>query len=91
MIVTVRGMNGPVDGAFNGKKIYFNPFQDAFRAVVGIDLFTAPGSYTLDVTGAKSAERRTIVVQRGISRTALEVPKGMVELSPENEARVERN
>lgn len=91
MIVTVRGMSGPVDGAFNGKKIYFNPSQKAFRAVVGIDLFTAPGSYALEVMGAKSAERRTIVVRKKkYPEQHLKLPKGMVELSPENEARVER-
>lgn len=91
MIVTVRGMNGPVDGSFNGRKIYFNPSQDAFRAVVGIDLFTAPGSYTLEVAGVGSTEHRAIVVRKKeYPEQHLKLPKDMVELSPENEARVER-
>jgi len=91
MIVTVRGMNGPVDGAFKGKKIYFNSSQNTFRAVVGIDLFTEPGSYPLDITATGSTEHRTIVVQKKEYPVQhLTLPKGMVELSPENEARVAR-
>jgi murein DD-endopeptidase MepM/ murein hydrolase activator NlpD len=91
MIVTVKGMNGPVDGTFNDKKIHFNPSQDAFRAVVGIDLFTEPGSYPLSITSTGGTEHRTIAVQKKVYPVQhLTLPKGMVELSPENEARVER-
>ena len=91
MIVTVRGVNGPVDGAFNGRKIYFNPSKDVFRAVVGIDLFIEPGSYPLDVAAIGSTEHRTIVVQKKEYPVQhLKLPKDMVELSPENEARVAR-
>ncbi len=91
MTVTVRGMNGPVEGTFNGKKIYFNPSKDAFRAVVGIDLFTLPGSYSLDIVATGSTEQRTVVVQKKeYPAQHLTLPKDMVELSPENEARVER-
>jgi murein DD-endopeptidase MepM/ murein hydrolase activator NlpD len=91
MIVTVKGMQGPVDGTFNGKKIYFNSAKNTFSAVVGVDLFTEPGSYPLDITSAGSVEHRTVVVQKKEYPVQhLTLPKGMVELSPENEARVER-
>ena len=91
MIVTVRGMSGPVEGSFNGRKIYFNPFKDAFSAVVGVDLFTEPGSYPLDVTAAGTMEHRLIVVRKKeYPAQYLTLPRGMVELSAENEARVER-
>jgi len=91
MIVTVRGMNGPVEGTFNGRKIYFNPSQSSFRAVIGVDLFTEPGSYPLDISATGSTEHRTVVVQKKeYPAQHLTLPKGMVELSPENEARVER-
>jgi murein DD-endopeptidase MepM/ murein hydrolase activator NlpD len=92
MIVTVKGLNGPVEGTFNSKKIYFNAVGDSFRAVVGIDLFMEPGSYALDIAaGSSSAEHRTVVVQKKEYPVQhLQLPKGMVELSPENEARVER-
>jgi len=59
--------------------------------VVGIDLFTEPGSYPLDITSMGSTEHRTVVVQKKeYPAQHLTLPKGMVELSPENEARVER-
>jgi murein DD-endopeptidase MepM/ murein hydrolase activator NlpD len=91
MIVTVKGMNGPVDGTFNNKKIYFNPSHDSFQALVGIDLFTEPGSYPLEITSTGSTEHRTVVVlKKEYPVQHLTLPKGMVELSPENEARVER-
>ena len=91
MIVTVKGMNGPVDGTFLGRKLYFNPAKDSFRAVVGIDLFTEPGTYKLEVTSAGSTDHRSVVVQKKEYPVQhLTLPKGMVELSPENEARVER-
>jgi len=91
MIVTVKGTNLLVEGAFNNKKIYFNPSDNSFRAVVGIDLFTEPGSYPLDITLMGSTEHRTVVVRKKeYPAQHLTLPKGMVELSPENEARVER-
>ena len=50
MTVTVKGANAPVEGQFGDKKIYFNPSKDSFEAVLGIDLFTKPGKYNLNVS-----------------------------------------
>ena len=91
MIVTVKGLPGPVDGAFLGKKLYFNPAKDSYQAVVGIDLFTEPGVYNLNIMSAGSTAHRSVVVRKKeYPIQHLKLPKGMVELSPENEVRVER-
>jgi murein DD-endopeptidase MepM/ murein hydrolase activator NlpD len=91
VIVTVKGVTGPVEGKFNGKKLYFLPGKDNFKAVLGIDLFTDPGTYTLDiVANDKVLSRPVAVVEKKYPVQRLTLPKGMVELSPENEARAER-
>ena len=91
VIVTVKGMTGPVDGTFNGKKLYFLASNKAFTAVLGIDLFTEPGAYTLDITAQdKVLSRPVTVVKKKYPVQKLKLPKDMVELSPENEARAER-
>ena len=91
LLVTVSGATGTVDGMFNGKKIYFNPAKKSYTAIVGIDLLTEPGKYTLDITANGSALHRTVKVSKKSYRTQrLKMPKDMVELSPENEARAER-
>jgi len=90
-VITVKNVDGPVQGIFNGKKLYFNKSKSSFKAVLGIDLFTEPGEYVLDISAAGDVLRRTVTVSKKkypIQRLTL--PKDMVELSPENEARVER-
>jgi len=91
MVVTVKNIAGAVEGTFNGKKVYFNPSRDSLKAIVPIDLFTEPGKYPLYIATAGNALHRTVnVVKKKYPTQRLTLPKDMVELSPENEARVER-
>ncbi len=92
MVVTVKGATGPVEGKFGDRKIYFNPSKDSLKALVGIDLFTEPGTYTLDLSVDGTAVSRSItVVKKEYPVQRLTLPKDMVELSPQNEARAERD
>ncbi len=91
MVVTVRNASGPIEGTFNGNKIYFNPAGDSFKAIVAVDYFTEPGKYELAVTVNGTAARQAVeVVRKEYTVQHLTLPKHMVELSPENEARAER-
>jgi len=91
LLVAVKNVAGPVEGTFINRKVYFNPSKDSFKAVIGIDLYTEPGKYPLNILVNGAPMRQTITVHKKeypIQRLTL--PKDMVELSPENEARVER-
>ena len=91
MVVTVKGADTPVEGKFGDKKIYFNASRDSFKAVLGIDLLTEPGKYVLSVSvNGTMLSRIVTVVKKKYPVQKLTLPKDMVELSPENEARVER-
>jgi hypothetical protein len=91
MIVTVKCADAPAEGKFGDKKIYFNPSKNSFKAVLGIDLFTEPGKYNLNISVNGTIFSRTVtVIKKAYPLQKLTLPKDMVELSPENEARVER-
>ncbi len=93
VVATVKNKDtaGPPEGTFNGKKVHFFPSKDSFKAVIGIDLYMAPGAYPLEIsTSGASLERRVKVVKKEYPIQRLTLPKDMVELSAENEARVER-
>lgn len=91
MVVIVKNAAGPVEGKFGDRKIYFNPAKESVKAVVGIDLFTEPGDYNLDISLNGTVITRTVtVIRKKYPVQKLTLPKDMVELSPENEARVER-
>jgi murein DD-endopeptidase MepM/ murein hydrolase activator NlpD len=91
LLITVKNMSGPVEGTFIGKKLYFNPSKKSYQAVLGIDLFTEPGKYSLVITNKGTKLQRTVKVsKKDYPIQRLTLPKDMVVLSPENEARVER-
>jgi murein DD-endopeptidase MepM/ murein hydrolase activator NlpD len=91
MVVTVMNARGPVTGMFNGKNIYFNPSGDTSKAIVAIDYFTEPAKYDLDVLANGTVHKKTVeVIRKEYEVQRLTLPKDMVELSPENEARVAR-
>jgi murein DD-endopeptidase MepM/ murein hydrolase activator NlpD len=91
MVITIKNVTGVIEGTFNGKKVYFNPSRDSLKAIVPVDLFTEPGKYPLDIATAGAALHLTVnVVKKKYPTQRLTLPKDMVELSPENEARVER-
>lgn len=89
--VTVKGAAEPVEGKFGNQTIYFNPSKESFKAVFGVDLYTHPGTYKLTVSShGRILSRRVTVARKKYPVQRLTLPKDMVELSPENEARVER-
>jgi len=91
VVITVTAGGGPVKGAFLGKQLHFNEAKQAFKAIIGVDLNTEPGSYPLElsVNGAKLS--RTVTIRKKkYPVQKLTLPQDMVVLSPENEARVER-
>jgi murein DD-endopeptidase MepM/ murein hydrolase activator NlpD len=91
-VITVKDSIGSVEGSFNGRQLHFNPSQDSFRAVLGIDLNTEPGIYPLElaINGEKTLRNITITKKKyPVQRLTL--PEDMVVLSPENEARVTRD
>jgi murein DD-endopeptidase MepM/ murein hydrolase activator NlpD len=93
-VITVSNSSGPVEGIFNNRKLYFNAStaaQNSFKAILGIDLYFAPGEYALDIVAADTPIRRTVTVsKKKYPLQRLTLPKDMVILSPENEARVAR-
>ena len=90
--ITVKNAAGPVEGTFMNKALHFNPVKKAFRAVVGVDLNTEPGTYPLTMTsnGIKSV-KDLLVSKKHYPVQRLTLPEDMVVLSPENEARVTRD
>ncbi len=91
MVVTIKNTAGPVEGTFNNRSIYFNPSKYSVRAIVAVDYFTEPGKYELAVSVNGSVLRQTVeVVKKDYPVQRLTLPKNMVELSPKNERRVER-
>jgi murein DD-endopeptidase MepM/ murein hydrolase activator NlpD len=91
LVVTVKNVSGPIRATFNGKKIYFNPSKDSLKAIVAIDYFTKPGKYDLDVTANGAFRKETVeVIKKEYELQQLTLPKNMVELSPKDEARAER-
>jgi hypothetical protein len=92
MVVTVKNAVGMVEGSFRGKRLHFNPAKGVFKAVTGIDLNTEPGSYqlALSVDGTPLA-RDVLIMKKRYPVQRLTLPEDMVVLSPENEARAERD
>ncbi len=91
MVVTIKNAAAPVEGTFNNKKIYFNPARDSVRAIVAVDYFTEPGKYELAASVNGTVIKETVeIVKKEYPVQRLTLPKDMVELTPENERRVER-
>lgn len=92
MVVTVKNVPGPVEGSFRGRTLYFNKAKAGFKAVTGIDLNVEPGAYPLTLTtDGKTVEKEVLVVKKKYPVQRLTLPEDMVVLSPENEARAERD
>jgi murein DD-endopeptidase MepM/ murein hydrolase activator NlpD len=91
LVVTVKNAAGPAEGTFNGKKIYFNPSKESLKAIVAIDYFTEPGKYDLDISSNGAVRKEVVeVIKKEYEVQHLTLPKNMVELSPRDEARAER-
>ena len=92
MVVTVKNAVGMVEGSFRGKQLHFNPANGAAKAVTGIDLNTEPGTYQLALTvDGTPLSRDVLIVKKKYPVQRLTLPEDMVVLSPENEARAERD
>jgi murein DD-endopeptidase MepM/ murein hydrolase activator NlpD len=90
--IVVKNAAGPVEGTFNGKKIYFNSAKNSFKAVLGIDLNQEPGTYPLEImSNGKKLLKKIKIVKKKYPVQRLTLPEDMVVLSPENEARTERD
>jgi len=96
MIVVTGAASVPaMDGSIEGRPLFFFPYADGYAALIGIDLETKPGRLPWRVgfvdgggaphqaSGGLTVKSRSFPVQR------LTLPKGMVDLSPDNERRAE--
>lgn len=89
--VVVSNVTGTVEGTFNGKPVHFNPAQKTFKALIGIDLNLEPGKYPLEITTTgKKILRNVRIAKKQYPVQRLTLPGDMVVLSPENEARTDR-
>jgi hypothetical protein len=92
MVVTVKNATGTVEGSFRGKHLHFNPSKTSFKALTGIDLNTEPGTYQLALTvDGTPLSWDVLIVKKKYPVQRLTLPEDMVVLSPENEARAERD
>ncbi len=91
LLVTVTGAAGQVEGAFRGRQLHFVKGKNGSRAIVGIDLYLEPGKYPLTVKSGSAVITRSLKVsKKTYPLQRLTLPEDKVTLSPENEARVER-
>ncbi len=89
--VVVKNVAGTVEGTFNGKQLHFNAAKKTFKAIIGIDLNQEPGRYPLEVMiNGRKLLKNIRIVKKKYPLQRLTLPEGMVVLSPENEARAER-
>ena len=96
MIVVTGAASAPgMDGSIEGRPLFFFPYADGYAALIGIDLETKPGRLPwrvgfVDGGGAPhQASGRLTVKSRSFPVQRLTLPKGMVDLSPDNERRAE--
>lgn len=91
LLVTVKNATGPVEGTFAGRKIFFHRSGANYQALIGIDLNKEPGQYPLELaSNGRSLHRMVRVSKKIYPLQRLTLPEDKVILSPENEARVER-
>lgn len=90
--VVIKSAAGPVTGTFNGIRLHFNPVKNTAKALLGIDLNTEPGTYRLEIMiNGKKLLKNIKIVKKKYPVQRLTLPEDMVVLSPENEARAERD
>src|SRR5215475_11270365 len=96
MLIVTGAPNVPeMDGSVAGRPLFFFPYADGYAALIGIDLETRPGRLTwrigfVDGSGAPhQASGRITVKSRHFPVQRLTLPKGMVDLSLDNERRAE--
>jgi murein DD-endopeptidase MepM/ murein hydrolase activator NlpD len=91
LLITVKNTSGAVEGKFAGRRVYFNPSGKAMKAIVGVDLNQEPGLYPLELTINGTAFTREVrIFKKKYPLQRLTLPEDKVTLSPEDEARAER-
>jgi len=90
-VITIRNVSGPVEGTFLKRHLHFNESKGAYKAIAGIDLNTEPGTYSLSLNiGEQAISREVGVSKKKYPLQRLTLRDDLVTLSPENEARAER-
>ena len=90
-VITVTNTSCDIDGTFLKMNLHFNKAKSGCKAIVGIDLNTEPGTYTLKLSiGEKKLSRDVKVSKKKYPLQRLTLRDDLVTLSPENEARAER-
>jgi murein DD-endopeptidase MepM/ murein hydrolase activator NlpD len=93
-IITLKNAAVAPEGVFNNRMLYWHSSPNSpnlYKAILAVDLLTIPGEYPLVVTaGSKTIQRTVWVSKKKYPVQRLTLPKGMVELSPENEERATR-
>jgi murein DD-endopeptidase MepM/ murein hydrolase activator NlpD len=94
-VVTIHNALLPIEGTFDGRKLYWflsAHSKNSYKAIISVDLYAEPGQYELNATtGTTTLFRLINVSKKKYPVQRLKLPRGMVELSPENKARVERD
>ena len=91
VVITVNAASGPVEGTFLKKHLHFNENKGMYQAIAGIDLNTEPGTYTLALKiGEQTLSRDVRVSKKKYPLQRLTLREDQVTLSPENEARADR-
>jgi hypothetical protein len=90
-LVEVKSASVP-SGKFGGVPLNFYPASDGlFRAVSSVDVEMKPGEYSINlVVNGRSVERTFMVHEKKFPVTKLTLNSDKVFLSPEDQARVER-
>ncbi len=92
-IIVVTANAGPcnLSGTLLRNNLYFNKTEAGCKAVVGIDLNTEPGTYTMVLTvEGEQIKHQVKVSKKRYPLQRLTLPEDKVTLSPENEARADR-
>jgi murein DD-endopeptidase MepM/ murein hydrolase activator NlpD len=91
LIVTVTGAAKIGPGNLGGRPLHFNVVGGRQKAVIGIDLNAEPGRYRLSVTAdGRRLDRTVRIVKKKYPVQRLTLPEDKVTLTPENEARADR-
>lgn len=93
-VVKVTGVKGrkPISGLWDSRPLRFTGCgSGCYMAVAAAGLYENPGIHRIEVSQGKTVEYKSVVVHKGkFPLQRLTVDKSRVELSPEDQARAER-
>ena len=91
LVVTVIGAAEVGPGTLGKRPLHFNAVGGTQKAVIGIDLNMEPGKSPLSMAAdGRKIDRTVTIFKKKYPVQRLKLPEDQVILSPENEARVER-